>query len=124
MERARDYANTRRAFGQPIGAFQSVKHRIAELYALTELARANAIHAASRHGHGDFVRAAAAARLSACEAYDTAARDCVQVHGGIGVTWQAGLHLHMRRARTLAIEGGNALFWEDVLVDDLVGDFT
>ncbi len=122
MEKARDYANTRRAFGQPIGGFQSVKHRIAELYALVELARANAIHAASRDRHGDFLKAAAAARLSACEAYDTAARDCVQVHGGIGVTWEAGLHLHIRRARTLAIEQGNALFWEDVLVDQLVGD--
>ncbi|MFZ4688013.1 MAG: acyl-CoA dehydrogenase family protein [Polymorphobacter sp.] len=122
MERARDYANTRRAFGQPIGAFQSVKHRIAELYALVELARANAIHAASRDGAADFIKAAAAARLSATEAYDTAARDCVQVHGGIGVTWESGLHLHMRRARTLAIEQGNSFFWEDLLVDELMKD--
>jgi len=119
---ARDYANTRKAFGQPIGAFQSVKHRIAELYALVEIARANCIHAASREGRGDFRRAAAAARLSATEAYDTAARDCMQVHGGIGVTWEAGLHLHMRRARSLAIEQGNTLFWEDLLVAELVGE--
>lgn len=119
---ARDYANTRKAFGQPIGAFQSVKHRIAELYGLVEIARANCIHAASREGQGDFRRAAAAARLSATEAYDTAARDCMQVHGGIGVTWEAGLHLHMRRARSLAIEQGNMLFWEDLLVAELVGE--
>ncbi len=123
MERARDYANTRRAFGQPIGAFQSVKHRIAELYGLVELSRANAIHAASLENHpSGFLKAAAAARLSACEAYDTASRDCVQVHGGIGVTWEAGIHLHMRRARTLAIEQGNALFWEDVLVNEILGE--
>lgn len=122
METARDYAVTRRAFGQVIGAFQSVKHRIAELYALVELARANCIHAASREGADDFLAAAAAARLSATEAYDTAARDCIQIHGGIGVTWEAGLHLHMRRARSLAIEQGNALFWEDILVDSLVGE--
>ncbi len=123
MLRARDYANTRRAFGQPIGAFQSVKHRIAELYGLVELSRANAIHAASLENHpGGFLKAAAAARLSGCEAYDTASRDCVQVHGGIGVTWEAGIHLHMRRARTLAIEQGSALFWEDVLVNEIVGD--
>ncbi|MEY4269769.1 MAG: hypothetical protein RLZZ58_985, partial [Pseudomonadota bacterium] len=121
MERARDYALTRKAFGQPIGAFQSVKHRIAEMYGLVELARAGALHAATRVGHADFVRAAAAARLSATEAYDTAARDCVQVHGGIGVTWEGGLHLHMRRARTLAIEQGNMFFWEDVLVEQLTG---
>lgn len=122
MTRARDYAVTRRAFGQVIGAFQSVKHRIAELYALVELARANAIHAASREGQRDFILAAAAARLSATEAYDTAARDCVQIHGGIGVTWEAGLHLHMRRTRSLAIEQGNGLFWEDILVNQLSGD--
>lgn len=119
IERARDYANTRRAFGQVIGAFQSVKHRIAEMYGLVELARAGALHAATREGHADFIKAAAAARIQATEAYDTCARDCVQVHGGIGVTWEAGLHLHMRRSRSLAIEQGNMLFWEDVLVDCL-----
>lgn len=122
MEIARDYATTRRAFGQVIGAFQSVKHRIAELYGLVELARANAIHAASREGLDDFTLAAAAARLSATEAYDTAARDCVQIHGGIGVTWEAGLHLHQRRARSLAIEQGNGMFWEDILVSRLTGE--
>ena len=122
MEIARDYALTRKAFGQPIGAFQSVKHRIAELYGLVELARANCIHAAAREGAPDFITAAAAARLSATEAYDTAARDCIQIHGGIGVTWEIGLHLHMRRARSLAIEQGSSLFWEDVLVDQLAGE--
>jgi acyl-CoA dehydrogenase len=122
MEVARDYALTRRAFGQVIGAFQSVKHRIAELYGFVELARANCIHAASRDGAADFITAAASARLSATEAYDTAARDAIQIHGGIGVTWEAGLHLHMRRARSLAIEQGNSLFWEDVLVDHLLGE--
>ncbi len=122
MEIARDYAVTRKAFGQPIGAFQSIKHRIAELYGLVELARANCIHAASREGEGDFIAAAAAARISATEAYDTASRDGVQIHGGIGVTWELGLHLHSRRARSLAIEQGNLLFWEDVLVDRLTGE--
>lgn len=122
MEIARDYAVTRRAFGQVIGAFQSIKHRIAELYGLVELARANCIHAAAREGQADFITAAAAARISATEAYDTASRDCVQIHGGIGVTWELGLHLHTRRARSLAIEQGSTLFWEDVLVDRLTGE--
>ena len=118
---ARDYALERKAFGQPIGAFQSVKHRIAELYGLVEIARGNCLHAAACDGTAEFARAAAAARLSASEAYDTAARDCVQIHGGIGVTWESGLHLHMRRARSLAGECGNALLWEDWLVDELAG---
>ncbi len=127
---ARDYAVTRKAFGQPIGAFQSVKHRIAELYGLVEIARANCIHAAAladaadgtSNGTANFLIASADARISATEAYDTAARDCVQIHGGIGVTWEQGLHLHMRRARSLAIEQGNLLFWEDLLVDHLTGE--
>ena len=118
---ARDYALTRKAFGQPIGAFQSVKHRIAELYGLVEIARANCLRAASLEGQEGFLRVAAAAKLSATEAYDTAARDCVQIHGAIGATWDQGLHLHMRRARSLAAEHGNSLFWEDILVEELTG---
>lgn len=119
---ARDYAVTRKAFGQLIGAFQSVKHRIAEMYGLVEIARANCIHAAASAGTDGFLLAAADARLTATEAYDTCARDCVQIHGGIGVTWEQGLHLHMRRARSLAIEQGNLLFWEDLLVETLTGE--
>jgi len=119
---ARDYALTRKAFGQPIGAFQSIKHRIAEMYGLVEVARANCIHAAACEAGEDFLIAAADARISATEAYDTNARDCVQIHGGIGVTWELGLHLHMRRARSLAVECGSLVFWEDLLVDCLTGD--
>ena len=119
---ARDYAVTRRAFGQPIGAFQSIKHRIAEMYGLVEVARANCIHAAASEGQPGFLIAAADARISATEAYDTNARDCVQIHGGIGVTWELGLHLHMRRARSLAVEQGSLMFWEDLLVDQLTGE--
>jgi acyl-CoA dehydrogenase len=119
---ARDYAVTRKAFGQPIGAFQSIKHRIAEMYGLVEVARANCIHAAAHEGGEQFLLAAADARISATEAYDTCARDCMQIHGGIGVTWELGLHLHMRRARSLAVEQGNLLFWEDLLVNELTGE--
>lgn len=118
MKLARNYAIERKAFGQKIGAFQSVKHRITELYALVELARANAIDASARIDK-DFLLAAAAARLSATEAYDTAARDCMQIHGAIGVTWEIGIHLHLRRARALANEIGNGFYWEDVLVEQL-----
>jgi acyl-CoA dehydrogenase len=121
MLTARDYANTRKAFGQPIGAFQSIKHRIAELYARVEVARANCLTAASHEGEPGFLAAAASARLCATEAYDTAAREGVQIHGGVGVTWEGGLHLHMRRARSLAGELGAAFFWEDLLVGELTG---
>ncbi len=119
---AREYAVTRKAFGQLIGAFQSIKHRIAEMYGLVEIARATCIHAAAREGQADFLIAAADARIAATDGYDTAARDCIQIHGGIGVTWELGLHLHMRRARSLAVELGNLYFWEDLLVEQLTGE--
>jgi acyl-CoA dehydrogenase len=119
---AREYAVTRKAFGQPIGAFQSIKHRIAEMYGLVEIARANCIHAAASEGQANFLIAAADARISATDGYDTCARDCIQIHGGIGVTWEQGLHLHMRRARSLAVEQGSLYFWEDLLVGQLAGE--
>ncbi|MEN9682993.1 MAG: hypothetical protein RLZZ427_744 [Pseudomonadota bacterium] len=122
LHTARDYAVTRKAFGQLIGAFQSIKHRIAEMYGLVEIARANCIHAAASEGQPGFLLAAADARIAATEAYDTNSRDCVQIHGGIGVTWELGLHLHMRRARSLAVETGNLYFWEDLLVAQLAGE--
>jgi acyl-CoA dehydrogenase len=118
----RDHALTRRAFGQPIGAFQSIKHRIAEAYVLIELARASAREAVTLVGAAGFSRAAAAARLLATEAYETAARDAIQIHGGIGVTWEADLHLHQRRARSLALELGPPMFWEDRLTALLAGE--
>lgn len=122
VERARDHACARKAFGQPIGAFQGIKHKIATMYGLSELARAASEHAALREGAPDFRQAAAAARLQAIEAYDTCARECVQVHGGTGVTWESGLHLHLRRARTLAIELGPAIVWEDILINTLLAE--
>ncbi len=118
VELARDYANTRVAFGQPIGKFQSVKHGIAEMWVLAQLARSAAADAADRFDNGDVGAelAAATARLNASEAYEQAAWLAVQVHGGIGVTWEADLHLHYRRARATALELGRPSLWEDRIV--------
>ena len=122
MERARDYANERQAFGQPIGKFQAIKHRIAEMYVANELARGNALRAAIDLAGdvADLPLHAAAARLSAIGAYEFAAREAIQIHGAIGVTWEHDLHLHYRRSRTLALELGPAMIWEDTLVDALM----
>ncbi|HEY6868272.1 MAG TPA: acyl-CoA dehydrogenase family protein [Novosphingobium sp.] len=116
---ARNYALERRAFGQPLAAFQSIKHRLAENYTAIELARGNCQYAAHHADDPHFARFAAAARISAIDAYDMAARDAMQIFGGLGGTWEADLHLHQRRARTLALEFGNSLFWEDDLVGEL-----
>lgn len=119
---ARDYANERQAFGQAIGKFQAVKHAIAEMWVLNELARASVLDAAVRLANGDRDAEAyvAAARLNAIQAYETAAATAMQIHGGLGVAWEADLHLHYRRARSLAIEGGVPAYWENRLVEMLV----
>lgn len=116
-----DYANQRQAFGQAIGKFQAVKHGIAEMYVLNEMARASILDAAVRLDASDVDADAyiGAARLNAVQAYETAAAGATQVHGGIGVTWEADLHLHYRRSRALAAEAGSPYFWEDRIVATL-----
>lgn len=121
MHRARDYANERQAFGQPIGKFQAIKHRIAEMFVAIELARGNALLAAAglTEDAPDLVLRAAAARLTATQAYEFAASESIQTHGAIGATWEHDLHLFFRRSRTLALEAGSRFFWEDLIVDAL-----
>lgn len=123
MSRAQSYANTREAFGQLIGKFQAIKHRIAEMYVAIELARGNALLAvkALAESAPDFVPLAAAARLTASDAFEFACAQSMQTHGAIGVTWEHDLHLYLRRARALALELGSPLMWEDVIVDALQG---
>ena len=120
LELARDFVLERKAFGQPIGKFQAVKHAVAEMYGQAELALAAAQFAAERHHLGDISQAAAAAKLQASNAYTFCARTAIHVHGGIGVTFELGLHLHMRRARSLALEAGGQAYWEDVLVEQII----
>jgi acyl-CoA dehydrogenase len=121
MEMARDYANQRHAFGQPIGKFQAIKHKIAEMYVLNEVARGAAMRAvlALAEDQPDLAIWVAAARLAASEAYEYAAGEAIQVHGAIGVTWEHDLHLHYRRARANALEFGAKAAWEDLIVDRL-----
>src|SRR5690606_24566860 len=121
QEVARDYALERQAFGQPIGKFQSIKHRIAEMYSLNQVARGNALVAALdlASGGGNLPRSAASVRLAVLKAYDFCAKECIQVMGGMGATWEVDCHLHYRRARALAVELGGSLFWRERLVRHL-----
>ncbi|NWG47176.1 MAG: acyl-CoA/acyl-ACP dehydrogenase [Alphaproteobacteria bacterium] len=115
------HARQRFAFGRAIGSFQAIKHKLADMYAELELARSNAYFAAWALASGDAVlgEAAACARLSASRAYFDCAKECVQVHGGMGFTWEADPHLHYRRATLLnAVIGGQAR-WREVLVSRL-----
>ncbi|WP_189950143.1 acyl-CoA dehydrogenase family protein [Streptomyces alanosinicus] len=110
-ELAVQHARTREQFGQPIGAFQAVKHLCADLLARTEIARVAVYAAAVTADPADI----AAARLLADEAAVRGARDCLQVHGGMGFTWEADVHLHLKRAWVRARRGGGGTESEELL---------
>jgi alkylation response protein AidB-like acyl-CoA dehydrogenase len=121
LEMARDYALERYAFGRPIGSFQAIKHKLADVYVATELARANAYWGAwalSRDA-AELPLAAASARISASDAYFLAARENIQVHGGMGFTWEFDCHLHYRRSKLLALALGSTRLWKDRLITQL-----
>ncbi|MEU2954754.1 acyl-CoA dehydrogenase family protein [Streptomyces xanthochromogenes] len=93
-ELAVQQAQEREQFGRPVGSFQAVKHLCADMLVRTEVARA-AVYAAAVTGD---VEEIAGAKLLADEAAVRGARDCLQVHGGMGFTWEADVHLHLKRA--------------------------
>jgi len=103
------YAKVRRQFDRPIGAFQAVKHLCADMLVRTETARA-AVHAAAvtvdQPEVGDAVRAAGGAALLAADAAVANAKTAIQVHGGMGFTWEVPAHLYLVRARVVAQQLG------------------
>lgn len=115
-ELAVQHAGTREQFGQPIGAFQAVKHLCAQMLVRTETARA-AVYAAAVTADPVDV---AAARLLADEAAERGARDCLQVHGGMGFTWECEVQLHLKRAWVRARRGGGGAESEELLAVDLL----
>lgn len=121
LEMARDYALQRHAFGRPIGGHQAIKHRLADMYVKNEMARSNAYYGgwALAADAPELPVAAAAARLAACDAFGFAAQENIQIHGGMGFTWECDAHLYFRRARHLSLVAGAPSRWSDVLVDAL-----
>jgi acyl-CoA dehydrogenase len=119
LQMAREYAQERFAFGRPIGSFQAIKHKLADMYVALELARSNAYYGAWALGADatDLALAAATARVSATEAFDLASKENIQTHGGIGFTWAVDCHLFYRRSKQLGLVIGSAPFWKDRLVD-------
>jgi alkylation response protein AidB-like acyl-CoA dehydrogenase len=122
MSMALDHAKSRYAFGRPLAALQALKHKLADIYVLTELARSNAYFGAwaLETNAPDLTAAAAAARLSANEAFFEAAKENIQIHGGMGFTWESDCHLYYRRAKQLAGNLGGARYWRNRLIDRLL----
>ena len=119
LEMGRDYALDRMAFGRPIGSFQAVKHILADMYVSATLARSNAYYAAwaLSTNSSELAEAAAAARVSATQGFQHCSKQNIQVHGGMGFTWEFDCHLYYRRSNALAVGLGNISYWEDQLID-------
>jgi alkylation response protein AidB-like acyl-CoA dehydrogenase len=119
LEMGRDYALDRIAFGRPIGSFQAVKHMLADMYVSATLARSNCYYGAwaLSTDAGELPEAAAAARVSATQAFQHCAKNNIQVHGGMGFTWEFDCHMYYRRANALALGLGSLTYWEDQLID-------
>lgn len=102
LEAMVDYAKVRTQFGRAIGSFQAIKHTCAEVFLEVESARSAAYWAAWARANDDAEAtiAASAAKSWCCDAYFHAAAACIQVHGGIGFTWEHDAHLHLKRARS------------------------
>lgn len=117
-----DYSKTRQAFGRTIGSYQALKHKMADIYVKNQLARSHAYFGAwaLTHGAPELPLAAAGARLAASDAFNFAAEENVEIHGGIGFTWESDCQLLYRRARLLAVSVGGRQRWSRLLVDALV----
>ena len=121
LEMAKAFALERYAFGRPIGSFQAIKHKLADVYIATELARSNAYYGAWALATDarELPVAAAAARVAATEAFHVAAKENIQTHGGMGFTWEFDCHLYYRRAKLLALMIGSAPYWKERLISEL-----
>jgi alkylation response protein AidB-like acyl-CoA dehydrogenase len=118
LDAAAGYAGSRIQFGRPIGTFQAIKHRCADMAVRVEEARSAAWWAAATLAEADPDAAPAAdtAALVCSEAYTWVAEENVQVHGGIGFTWEHPAHLHVRRALSSAVLFGDAAGHRDRLL--------
>jgi len=121
LDMAVAYAQERFAFGRPIGSFQGLKHMMADMYVALKLAESNCYYAAwaLASNSDDLPLAAATARVSATQAFQLCASDNIQVHGGMGFTWEFDCHMYYRRSNYLALQLGGLHVWENKLVDAL-----
>ncbi|MDA2889697.1 acyl-CoA dehydrogenase [Mycolicibacterium sp. BiH015] len=114
LNTATEYAKVREQFGKPIGSFQAIKHMCAEMLLRSEQASVAASDAARAAGENDAAQLSIAAALAASvgiEAAKANAKDCIQVLGGIGITWEHDAHLYLRRAYGIAQFLGGRSRW-------------
>ena len=119
-EDALDYAMMRMQFGKPIASFQSMKHKQADMLLEVELAKSAAYYAAAAldEADGDAVASAHLAKALASDAYTQTAIHAVQIHGGIGFTWDNDTHLWFKRAKSSEVLLGDAAYHRELMLQN------
>jgi alkylation response protein AidB-like acyl-CoA dehydrogenase len=112
-----EYAKVRKQFGRPIGSFQAIKHKCADMLMMVESARSAAFYASALASQGDanIDEAASSAKAFCSDTFFHCASENIQIHGGIGFTWEHPAHLYFKRAKaTEALFGDPAFHRERV----------
>jgi alkylation response protein AidB-like acyl-CoA dehydrogenase len=121
LDLSADYARERIQFGRPIGSFQAVKHKLTDMLIQVEQARSASYFAAREAAGGtDLAVAASLAKAYTGDAFFKAAADTIQIHGGIGFTWEHSAHLYFKRAKTNPLLLGSSSYHR-ARVADAVG---
>jgi alkylation response protein AidB-like acyl-CoA dehydrogenase len=117
LEMAVDYAKVRVQFGRPIGSFQAIKHKCADMLLEVESAKSAAYYAAwaAAEDNEELPVVASLAKAYCSDAYFHAAAENIQIHGGIGFTWEHDAHLYFKRAKSSEILLGDATYHRELL---------
>lgn len=126
MEMTVEYAKTRKQFGKPIGSFQAVQHQCADMFLWTESSRSAVLYAAwaLEHKAPEARSAVSIAKLYASDAARETGNRAIQVHGGMGFTWENDSHLYYRRAKALEVMLGDSHFHRDRLAELVIDGAT
>jgi alkylation response protein AidB-like acyl-CoA dehydrogenase len=121
LEMATDYARSRLQFGRPIGSFQAIKHRCADMLVLVEFMKSAGYNACfiAASGEGDLPTAVSMAKSYCSESFFRVAADNIQIHGGMGFTWEHPAHLYFKRAKSGEILFGSPVHHRERLGDKL-----
>ncbi len=121
LETSTEYAKTRHQFGKPIGIYQAVSHKIADMLVLSESGRSATYYAswAVDADAPDRSLAASMAKAYVSDAYRKVAGDGIQVHGGIGFTWEHDMHLYFKRAKSSEVTLGDATYHRELVAQAL-----
>ena len=123
LEMTTDYVKQRTQFGRPIGSFQAIKHRLADMMVQVEAARSAAWYAAAvaQEGDDELAEAAAIAKSYCCDAFCDCAASAIQLHGGVGFTWEHEAHWYFKRARATASLLGSPAWQRERLMRIVAG---